>query len=230
MASRPERSRSWPARSPTSRQSPRRPSLRLDPGGLPAGLAAALVRELRDAGAGTVFFAAPGPDLARFLVAAAELGWQPRILAPGPLAGAEALAAPPSFDRRILLAFPTLPSDQTPAARVELARLASGAGSASAGSTPRATPAQVAALAAAKLLVEALNRAGRELTREALVERLESLQRFDTGLLPPLTYKPGRRIGALGAYGVVVDLKQRTFLPASGWIPLPAAVGNPAEP
>jgi hypothetical protein len=33
-----------------------------------------------------------------------------------------------------------------------------------------------------------------------------------------MTFGPNRRIGAIGAYVVTVDLKQKQFVPASGWI------------
>ena len=38
------------------------------------------------------------------------------------------------------------------------------------------------------------------------------------GLTPALTFGPNRRIGAMGAYIVSVDLKEKKFVAASGWI------------
>ena len=40
----------------------------------------------------------------------------------------------------------------------------------------------------------------------------------DTGLVPPITYGPNRRVGVRGAYMVAVDLAGRTLVPASGFI------------
>jgi hypothetical protein len=80
---------------------------------------------------------------------------------------------------------------------------------------------QIAAYAAAKLMVEGLRRAGRKLDRFSLVEGLEALYAFETGLTPPLTYGPNRRIGALGAHVVAVDLMQKTYEPVGGWHELP---------
>lgn len=180
------------------------------PGGLDA---AALARSLRDSGADLLFLAAPGADQAALLAAADALGWHPRVLAPGSLAGAGPLAAPPAFSRRIFLAFPTLPEQLSPAALADYERLAAGAG------LPRRDlPAQLSALAAARLLVAALERSGRDLTRDGLIAQLEKLDRFETGFLPALTYGPGRRIGAHGAYVVTVDLETKALTPASGWI------------
>jgi hypothetical protein len=65
-----------------------------------------------------------------------------------------------------------------------------------------------------------LRRAGRALSRERLVGALEGVYAFDSGLLPPLSYGPARRVGALGSYVVAVDLARRSFRPVSGWIAL----------
>ena len=52
------------------------------------------------------------------------------------------------------------------------------------------------------------------------MESLEKLHDFDAGLGPRLGYGPGRRVGALGAYVVAVDLAGHTFRDVSGWIPV----------
>ena len=75
---------------------------------------------------------------------------------------------------------------------------------------------QVAALAAAKLLVEGLRVAGHTLNRPGLVEAIEAQYRYDTGLTPPLTYGPNRRIGARGAHVMTVDLVKKTNTPVGG--------------
>jgi mono/diheme cytochrome c family protein len=63
-----------------------------------------------------------------------------------------------------------------------------------------AKPSQRQALAAAAIIVEALRRAGRDVTRERLVDALETLQDFHTGLTPPVSYSTTRRIGSDGAW------------------------------
>ena len=75
----------------------------------------------------------------------------------------------------------------------------------------------MAALAAVKLLVEGLRGAGHTLDRERLVEAIEALYRYETGLTPPLTYGPNRRIGALGAHVMVVDIANKTTRPVGEW-------------
>jgi ABC-type branched-subunit amino acid transport system substrate-binding protein len=106
-----------------------------------------------------------------------------------------------------------LSSDQSPRGREEYQALAENY------SLPREhIQAQLAAFAAAKLLVEGLRRAGRTLSRVRIVEGIEELYQFKTGVTPPLTYGPNRRIGALGAHIVVVDLANERYAPVGdGW-------------
>lgn len=73
--------------------------------------------------------------------------------------------------------------------------------------------AQLAAYAAAQLFVEGLRQAGRDLSRERLVAGIEKLYQFDTGVTPPLTYGPNRRIGARGAHIATVNLGKQTYEP-----------------
>ena len=62
------------------------------------------------------------------------------------------------------------------------------------------------ALAAAKVLLEGLRRAGRDVTRQKLVSSLEELYDFSTGLTPNITFGPNRRIGAGGTYVIEYDV------------------------
>ena len=78
--------------------------------------------------------------------------------------------------------------------------------------------AQVSAYSSAKILIEGLKRVGKDLSRERLVQALEGFYNYPTGLTPPITYGPNRRIGASGAYIVMVDLKEKKFVPVSGWV------------
>jgi ABC-type branched-subunit amino acid transport system substrate-binding protein len=78
--------------------------------------------------------------------------------------------------------------------------------------------AQLSAFASAKLLIEGLKRAGKDLSRERLIQVFEGFYEYKTGLTPPITWGPNRRIGAMGAHVVRVDLKGKQFVPASGWV------------
>lgn len=151
--------------------------------------------EPRRAGPGVVdpvLFPGSGPEALAFLQEADRRGWHPRFLATGAAADGSLFAAPAAFDGKIYLALPTSP--EVPGSARE------------------------AALAAADVLIEALRRAGRDLSREKLVDQLESLRGFETGLVPPLTYGRGRRLGARGAYVARLDLREKRLVPQGGWI------------
>jgi ABC-type branched-subunit amino acid transport system substrate-binding protein len=167
----------------------------------------------RAAGAGAIIHLGDQNALEALLAALAVEERAPRIyllssFAPRPLTG-----APRAFDGRIVLAYPTDASDVTAEG------LADYRGLAARHALPRDhVQAQIAALAAAKLLVEGLRRSGRDLDRRRLVESLEALYAFRTGLTPPLTYGPNRRIGARGAHLLSVDLARQTYVPVGdGW-------------
>ena len=51
-----------------------------------------------------------------------------------------------------------------------------------------------------------------------MIQALEGFYNYQTGLTPPITYGPNRRVGAAGAYVVMVDLKEKKFIPVSGWV------------
>jgi ABC-type branched-subunit amino acid transport system substrate-binding protein len=93
------------------------------------------------------------------------------------------------------LAFTAGPADIAPDAAAELLGLSPGPGL-----RPQDRAAARQALAAAKLLVTALQRAGHEVTRERLVDALEAVQSFRSGLLPPVSFAASRHIGSTGVW------------------------------
>ena len=153
---------------------------------------------------------------AEFDALIAELANQapvPRIYLLSSLISRPLADIPTVFDKRVFLAYPTLSSDISPRGRQEYQELASTY------SLPTDhVQAQLAALAAAKLFVEGLRKGGRNLSRVRLIEGLETLYAFDTGVTPPLSYGPNRRVGARGAHIVSVDLENKTYRPVGkGW-------------
>lgn len=56
--------------------------------------------------------------------------------------------------------------------------------------------AQAVSYSAAKLLAEGLQRTGRDLSRKKLINTLETIYQFDTGVMPPLSYGSNRHIGS----------------------------------
>jgi ABC-type branched-subunit amino acid transport system substrate-binding protein len=79
----------------------------------------------------------------------------------------------------------------------------------------RNTAFQSVAFAAVKLLVEATKSSGRRLSRASLIDALERLQDFKTGVVPPLTFGPNKRVGAKGSYVVGIDQTNSRYMPLS---------------
>jgi ABC-type branched-subunit amino acid transport system substrate-binding protein len=160
-----------------------------------------------------VFFLGPGKELQETLAGASGPDWRPTVFQPGPLAGEDVLQIPATFPGRVFLSFPTLPSDFDPQAIGEYRALLA---------THKLSMSQPAfsltMLASAKVLLEGLRVSGRQLDREKFIKTLSSLYGFNTGLSPPVTYGTTRRIGALGAYIVEVDLKNKTLAPVDAWM------------
>lgn len=182
--------------------------------GLPE--AGELAREGREGEIGRVLFLGGGRELSVLLAAAGSAGWRPTVQALGPLVGTGS-DLPAGFAGRLALSLPTLPVDLAPAAVAEAHRLAAAAG------LPRGDhPAQLAALAAARLLVEGLRRAGRDLSRERLIEVLEETYRYDTGLTRALTFTANRRVGTDGTYVLELDPTAERPVQGARWVPLAA--------
>ena len=161
----------------------------------------------------TVFFLGRGSELAGLLGVASNLHWTPTVFQPGPLAGEDVLKIGAPFADHVFLSFPTLPSDLEAEAVREYKRMAVKY------NLDLAQPARsLAVLASAKVLTEGLRQSGQQLGRERFVVALSSMYGFKTGLTPPISYSPTRRIGALGAYVVKLDLKNKTFAPVDSWI------------
>jgi ABC-type branched-subunit amino acid transport system substrate-binding protein len=118
-----------------------------------------------------------------------------------------------AFTKKVFLAFPTVPGDVTADGLAEYRALAE-----KYKLPPQHTAAQIAALAAAKIFVEGLKRAGADLSREQLVTTLEGLYEYDTGLTPKLVFGPNRHVGAAGAYVITIDAEKKAFVSAGGWI------------
>ena len=171
-------------------------------------------RRLKQEGVETVFIFGAGGAEGALVTEAAAGGWTPHLFFLGVMDGRDLLAtAPASFKERIFLAFPTVPSDVTAAGLAEFRALLE-----KHKVEPRHTAAQLSAFAAAKIFVEGLQRAGRDLTRERLLTALEGLYEFETGVTPRLTYGPNRRVGAAGAYVMTIDPEKKEFAPAGGWV------------
>jgi ABC-type branched-subunit amino acid transport system substrate-binding protein len=173
-----------------------------------------MVNDLKTRGVQVVFFFGTGKEQSALLNEAAAAGWTPNFFFLAAMSGRE--LAPESiaaFNEKIFIAFPTVPADISGEGLAEFRALHEKYKFA-----PRHTAAQLAAFAAAKVFVEALTRAGKDLSREKLVTTLESLYEYETGTTPRITFGPNRRVGAAGAHVVSIDIAEKEFATVSGWI------------
>ena len=171
--------------------------------------------ELIRADVETLFYFGPSQNLASFSAGAAEANWSPHIFLSGVLSGGAAFDLPPTFNERVFLAYPTIPADQTPSGVEAFMNLHK-----KHGLSREHLATQVAVYVAAKVLVEGLRRSGQALSRVNLVAALENFSDFETGLTQPVSFGSNRRIGALGAHVVSVDLKRKSFGSGGRWMRL----------
>ena len=174
--------------------------------------AAAVAEKLAAAEIDALFFLGSG-DLNALLRAGEAIGWRPYVFFPGAFVQPGVLELPDGLQGKIHLAYPTVPGDQTPAGVSRLRQLLDGRDA-----PLRHRTSQVSAFVSTEILTTGLKSAGRDLSREKLLRALEALYEHDTGLTPAITYDANRRIGALGAYVVAVDLQTHAFTPIDGWM------------
>ena len=178
--------------------------------------AARYVSDLNQKGIDTVFFLGSGAEAAMLLNEAASVGWTPSVYMLGSLVGRNISdAVTVKMKNRVFLAFPTVPADVSVTGATEYTALLQR----NKLNTNHAA-AQASAIAAARILVHALELCGKNLSRERLVTTLEGLYEYDTGLMPKITFGPNRRIGVLGAYVVTLDPEKKLFPATAEWIPV----------
>ncbi len=177
--------------------------------------AAGLAGMLSEAGVESLFFFGSAEELKTLTGAAGRRGWTPFVFVPASLASRTMFEIPASFAGKVFLAYPSVPGDHTPKGIEEFERF-----HAAHEIDYRHSAAQISAYTATMILVEGLKRAGRDLSRERLVQELEGLTDFRSGLMPPISYNQTRRVGALGGYVLVLDPENRKLSPTGKWIAL----------
>jgi ABC-type branched-subunit amino acid transport system substrate-binding protein len=156
-----------------------------------------------------MFFLGPSKEISALMQTARQLKKPPTgLFFLGPLIDQEIFAFPPAFKNRIFVAFPTLPSDPSPAGIKEFQAFA-----ARHQLPARHLSIQLAAYSGMKILIEGIKRAGRDVNREKLVRVLERLSKFDTGLTRPVSYSQNRRIGVDEPSIVAVNLEEKQLVP-----------------
>ena len=172
------------------------------------------VNQFHQKGVDTIFFLGSGPEAGAILKEAEAVGWTPTLYMLGSLVGRNiADTVTLKMKDKVFLAFPTVPADVSAAGAAEYTGLLQRN---KLNSTHAA--AQASAIAAARILVHALEICGKDLSRERLITTLEGLYEYETGLMPKITFGPNRRIGALGAYVVTIDPEKKLFPASLEWI------------
>lgn len=122
--------------------------------------------------------------------------------------GGGAFELPPPVAARTLLSYPSaLPNQEDFAEFLSVMQRR--------GVALRSPAFQSIAYAAAKTLIEATKLSTRRLSRPAFVDILEGLRGYRTGVLPPLSFGPNRRVGVEGSYVVGIDLSNKRYAPLS---------------
>jgi ABC-type branched-subunit amino acid transport system substrate-binding protein len=172
------------------------------------------VAELKQQGIDTVFHLGSGADTGALFKDAETAGWTPAVYLLGSLVGRNVTEIVPlKMKDQVFLAFPTIPADVSQAGAAEYSALLQR------NKLPSThAAAQASAIAAARILVHALELCGKDLSRERLITTLEGLYEYDTGLMPKITFGPNRRIGVLGAYIVTIDPEKKLFPATAEWI------------
>lgn len=175
--------------------------------------APATVTRLKQANVTAVFFMGDVLDLLALMKEAATINWFPQIFLNIGNANPVLFNAPAGFEGKIFCSSPTSPVDITEEGIKEFRQFGE-----KHQLPQKHLAAQLSAYSSAKILIEALKRVGKDLSRERLIQALEGFYNYQTGLTPPITYGPNRRIGAMGGYVIMVDLKEKKFVPVSGWV------------
>ena len=168
----------------------------------------ALVHALATEEPDCILFFGIAADLLAFGTETERTGLRPVLMSSAVLVGRGAFRLSPDLASRTYLSFPsTLPGrdDFTPFLGLMRKR----------GVELRSAAFQSVAYASATITAEGLRRGGRQLSRVSLVNGLEQLRAFKTGVIPPVTFDPDRRVGAAGSYVVGIDLANQQYLPLS---------------
>jgi ABC-type branched-subunit amino acid transport system substrate-binding protein len=79
----------------------------------------------------------------------------------------------------------------------------------------------------AKLFVEGLKRAGKNVTRESYIAALESIKDWQNGLIPPVSFSATDHLPQNSGY--MVEVQRSVFRPISGWLTLKEGILTPLK-
>ncbi|MHC8354699.1 cytochrome c/ABC transporter substrate-binding protein [Pseudomonas sp. LB3P81] len=168
-------------------------------------------------GSRSVFYLGSGGGFSRLAERLQMAGQVPYLFATSNQVAGDLLQVPSGFSRRVFLSYPFVPSDWTLAGRQALTQVREQQGLGG-----QHAVLQVGAFSSMLLFSEGMKQAGRDASREKLINALEGLHDFDTGLTPRISFGPGRRQGLSGAHIVTVDLPGQRFYLVAPYKPIAA--------
>lgn len=168
-------------------------------------------------GSRSVFYLGSSGGFSQLAERLQSAGQVPYLFAASNQVAGDLMQVPSGFSRRVFLAYPFVPSDWTLAGRTALTRLREHQGLGG-----EHAVLQVGAYSSMLLFSEGMKQAGRDASREKLVNALEGLHDFETGLTPLISFGPGRRLGLSGAHIVTVELPDQRFYRVAPYKPIAA--------
>lgn len=155
-----------------------------------------------------VFFFGGEREINSLALAMSQMKLNAALLSSVVMLGRGAFTLPPEIASQTYLSYPSALPNQNDFAEF--------IGVMQKGGVPLRSPAfQSVAYAATKVLFEATKLSSSQLDRTTLVNSLEQIQDLTTGVVPPLTFGPNRRVGSIGSYIVGVDLSNKQYTPIS---------------
>lgn len=151
-----------------------------------------------------VFFFGSAPDIVACAREMERAQLKAALVSSVMMLGGGAFELPPQVAARTFLAYPSALPNQEDFAEFLSVMQRRG--------VPLRSPAfQTIAYAAAKTLIEATKLSTRGLSRPTFVNALEGLRGYRTGVVPPLSFGPNRRVGVAGSYVVGIDLANKRY-------------------
>lgn len=150
----------------------------------------AMVVKLKQANPDTVFIYSIPKPTAMFLKEAQKMGWKPNMVGANPIAHPDTGRLAGDAVNGLYVVFYTALGDFTDPLTVEKINILKKY-------SPEAVVGYYAfhGMVGAILTTEGLKRTGPDVTVDKFIQAMETLKEFDTGLVPPVTYEPGKHSG-----------------------------------
>jgi ABC-type branched-subunit amino acid transport system substrate-binding protein len=155
-----------------------------------------------------VFFFGAGSDIATCAREMERVHLNAPLVSSVMMLGREAFDLSPETAARTLLSYPSALPDQSDFAEFLNVMQRRGV-------HLRSPAFQTLAYASAKTLIEAVKLSTRHLSRATLIGALEGLRDYRTGVIPPVSFGPNRRVGVEGSFVVGIDLNDKRYVALS---------------